>query len=188
MSKKIVSRVRATKFATDHDTKVILALEVNQRLLSKIQDKIEKSPALNGGFETLMFKVNNIENAQTQLVETVASINEAVFKPDDGLFARVKEVERISDNVENVNKIEKDVLEIKLWKNNEEKVLAKGVVETEENEKLAASHSIQLIELQKWKQRINSVTKWTMVTIATGITTLFGKLIYDFIVGHIKFV
>ena len=56
-------------------------------LLKNIYAKLDVSPALNGGFDKLLFNVDNIEKRQTQIIEKVDKIHEAIYDPDDGQTA-----------------------------------------------------------------------------------------------------
>ncbi len=158
--------------------------QVMEVLLS-LQQKVLASPALNGGFDTLLFKVDKIEESQVQMGVKVDSIHEAIYHPDEGLFARVKDVEHIKKKTENVEKLEKDVLILQQCAESEEKTVEKKAKLTEENEKLIRSHGDQLKELIEFKKRMCAIVKWGMVTIGGGLITGIVKLFYDFTSGHI---
>lgn len=64
------------------------------QLIADIQTKLFSSEALNGGFDTLMFKIDSVEKAQSVIVDKVNLIHDALYKPDNGLFARVKQTEQ----------------------------------------------------------------------------------------------
>ena len=85
----------------------------SERLLQNIQQKLEKSAALNGGFDKLLYKIEGIENSQNQIGTKVDKIHEAIYHPDDGLFARI--AANKSEQNENVTKIEKQVVELSTW-------------------------------------------------------------------------
>ena len=65
---------------------------INTSLNVKVSDALEKvnsAPVLNGGFETRIFKIDKIEESQGQIASKVDSIHDAIYNPDDGLFARI---------------------------------------------------------------------------------------------------
>jgi len=162
------------------------ALEKNQRMLAEIQDKMLHSPALNGGFDSLLNKVNKINDGQVEISSKLTSIHESIYHPDDGLFARVKMVEMAK--IEGFDKLEKEVFEINLWKIQEEKTKEKQIEEIEEREELLLQHDNQLKDVMEFKNKISSAFKWIIVSISTGGLGVLGKLIYDFFAGHIKFI
>lgn len=64
------------------------------KFLSRLEEKLD-APVLNGGFELLFQKVDNIE-------KSVDKLNEAVFNPEKGLFVRVQ-----TEKVETDHDVEK---------------------------------------------------------------------------------
>jgi hypothetical protein len=185
-------RPPASNYAEQIAVDATSALETNQRMLAEIQEKMLHSPALNGGFDTLLKTVNKIEDSQSQIVNKLTLIHDAIYHPDDGLFARVKMVEMAKS--EGLDKLEKEIFEIRVWKTNEEKIKEKQVKEDElffkqdeEREELLMQHDSQLKEVLDFKNKISSAFKWVAVSISTGGLGVLGKLIYDFFVGHVKF-
>lgn len=146
-----------------------VAGNINSRdILELLQQKIMNSPALNGGFDTLMLKIEGIEKCLGATGEKVDSIHEAVYHPDTGLFARVKSVEQ--------------------WRSAEEKAVEKEAKLNDEHEKLVRGHDDQLKELSKFKERSTAIVRWLVISLATGGAGLLGKLLFDFVSGHVKFV
>jgi hypothetical protein len=179
-----------TKLVDDEKQTLLDALKINHTLLTSVQEKLD-SPVLNGGFDTLMLKVDNIEQSQVRsnsqiehMTTKVDQVHEAVYHPDEGLFARVKKAELTrSDDVE---KLDRDMLELKIWKDTSEKTNVKESETNEENNKLVNVRNAQLDELVKWKNRVCKTAKWVLVTLAGGSATLMFKLIYDILSGHVS--
>lgn len=80
----------------DFEEHVTATLEAQDRMLERLEEKLEK-PVLNGGFDTLVTKVDRIEAATEQLREgqsgltkKVDAIHTAVYDPDTGLYQKVK--------------------------------------------------------------------------------------------------
>lgn len=149
-------------------------------------ERVLHSPVLNGGFNTLMVKVEGIQETQEKIGTKVDSIHEAIYHPDEGLFARVKSVE--VTKAEGVDKLEKDVLELKLWRGNSEKTTEHGAGIVDEHTKLVRTHDEQLRDLVRFRDRVMGVAKWLAVTLAAGGLTLVGKLIYDVLSKHLQYV
>ena len=93
---------------------------VSQRLLQNIQQKLEKSAALNGGFDKLLYKIDSIENSQNIIANKVDKIHDAIYDPDEGLFARMSANKVEQTNA--VNGIEKRSLKFQLGKIKKKKV------------------------------------------------------------------
>lgn len=194
MAKKIPRKTRTIpgQKRPGPDEQLRNALDASHQLLNEIQARVLNAPALNGGFDTLLYKVDKIEESQDKLVTKVDSIHEAVFHPDDGLFARVKNAENAKG--ENVDKLEKDMIELKIWKENEEKALEKDTRSTEVQEKTIKvledklkDQDVQIKALTDWKSKVSGIVRWGLVTLAGGGVTLIGKLLYDFLSGHISY-
>jgi hypothetical protein len=78
---------------------VTSTLSAQDRMLEKLDRKLEDAHVLNGGFDTLMKKVEKIESVQEQLgkcqeatSEKVTAIHTAIYDPEKGLYAKVKGV------------------------------------------------------------------------------------------------
>ena len=52
---------------------------VDQNLLHNIHHKLDNSPALNGGFDRLLYKIDGIEKSQVQIVEKVDKIYKELY-------------------------------------------------------------------------------------------------------------
>ena len=170
-------------------------IENSYRQILEMQGKILSAPAMNGGFTTLLYKVEKIEQNQTQIVEKVDQIHDVLYEPDNGLYARIKKVEnssisdeKVEEIEKNVEEIEKDVQEIKIWKSSTEKTSEKDEVKDDEKTKLLLQHENSIISLQNSIKKYNAIAKWLTVSVGGGLLSLLGKLIYDYIAGHIKFV
>ena len=155
-------------------------------VLNKLEQKICNSPALNGGFDTLMFKVEKIEESQEKIVVQVDSIHEAVYHPDDGLFARVKDIEHIKKKAESVDVLEKDILKLQQWHIIEEKSAEKRNMISDEHEKLVNTHDDDIKELIKFKNRVVAILKWAAGLLGGAALTGLGSLIYQAAVFYFK--
>ena len=168
--------------------KAINLIESNYQKILDMQDKILSAPAMNGGFTTLMYKIESIEESQTKLVQKVDQIHDVLYEPDNGLYARVKKVENDCASEETIESLEKDVQEIKIWKSSEEKIAVKDEEKDGKNDKLLLEHETTIRDLQDSISKYNAATKWVIVSLGGALVSLLGKLIYDFLSGHVKFI
>lgn len=89
------------------EERVEATLQAQDRMMSRIEEKLEK-PVLNGGFDTLVEKVEKIESmseatrdAQAAANTKIDAIHIAVYDPDKGLYMKVKDNTKW---IENANK------------------------------------------------------------------------------------
>ena len=152
----------------------------SERLLQNIQQKLEKSAALNGGFDKLLYKIEGIENSQNQIGTKVDKIHEAIYHPDDGLFARI--AANKSEQNENVTKIEKQVVELSTWQEHQIKSTTHFEKETNDflNKLQKLEHSVE--NMQHSKTLLFSGIKWFGAAVGGGILTLLFKLFSDFFI------
>ena len=48
---------------------------------------------LNGKIETMMHGINSVKDKQDEMADDICKIKEAVYNPDEGLYARLRELE-----------------------------------------------------------------------------------------------
>ena len=48
---------------------------------------------LNGKIETMMHGINSVKDKQDEMADDIVKIKEAVYNPDEGLYARLREFE-----------------------------------------------------------------------------------------------
>lgn len=94
---------RKSPWSESFEEKVIATLEVQDRLLERLEEKLER-PVLNGGFDRLVEKVDTIERVTSELSvgqdklrsnqdstgKKVDDIHTIVLDPNTGLYHRVK--------------------------------------------------------------------------------------------------
>lgn len=168
--------------------KTLEALEHNRMQIVEMQNKILSAPAMNGGFSTLMYKIEKIEQGQEQLVEKVDEIRDVMYDPDSGLYARIKNIENSTVDEKRIDSLEEEVRSIKSWKNLEEKSSEKEETHTADIEKKIEEHSEIIKDMKKWYERQAAATKWLAITVGTGLLGTMGKILYEFLTSHIKFV
>jgi DNA anti-recombination protein RmuC len=152
----------------------------SDRLLHVIQQKLEKSAALNGGFDKLLFKIDVIENNQVQMSEKVDKIHEAIYHPDDGLFARINKNK--ADQLDSISKLELHVLDVNSKQNLHEK--SAEDFEKSHSDLKERVHKIEHhIEASKQtKAYFSSIIKWLGPAGIGGLV----MLLLNFIFEHMK--
>lgn len=142
----------------------------NQRqTLSEIQKKLADSTALNGGFDTLLFKIDKIEQSQGNLVSKVDKIHEAIYDPQDGIFSKLSEYRL--NNTNEVNDVKQKITELQVWKIHAEKEDLKDDKAVE-----LATKKITILEnnvesLTKSKDTAWSFFRWIIVAVGGAAVT-----------------
>lgn len=144
-----------------------------RRLESKLLDALS-SPALNGGFDTLLSKVERIEESQGMLVSKVNDVHEAIYNPDDGLFARIKSAEA---------EREKDIVELQAWRESVNKDLLLDAEQDRELKEKVEKHELTIAELRLHRDRVVSMAKWFFVALGGGAITLLVNWLTTLIGG-----
>ena len=57
---------------------------------------------LNGKFERMLDNIEIVKEKQEEMAEDVAKIKEAVYNPDSGIYARIRELESFKRQVSKV--------------------------------------------------------------------------------------
>ena len=57
---------------------------------------------LNGKFERMMDNIEIVKDRQEEMAEDIAKIKEAVYNPDSGIYARIRELEGFKRQVSKV--------------------------------------------------------------------------------------
>jgi len=169
MNKKNNHRQHIDEDVEDRDERSV-------RLLRTINDKLDNSPALNGGFDRLLFKIDGIEKSQGQIVEKVDKIHEAIYHPDDGLFARI--AANKASQTESINRVEKQVDDLTEWKT-ETKAADEKIEKEADQVQLKLQHlEISVASMEKFQSIIMSSFKWIGAAIGGGLLTIIAKVLY----------
>lgn len=182
MSRKSLSNKNTSSSSTASARRREIELILEESLqgpLSELQRRILSVPALNGGFDKLTNQVDKID-------QHVESIHDAIYDPDKGLFARVKDVE--NSKLDGLDKLERDIVELQTWRDIEEKSIEKDAQITNERIQTIKTLELQVAELTQLKDRFLQIGRWVFVTVAGGAATILGKMIFDFISGHVQFI
>ena len=57
---------------------------------------------LNGKFERMMDNIEIVKDKQEEMAEDIAKIKEAVYNPDSGIYARIRDLESFKSQVSKV--------------------------------------------------------------------------------------
>ncbi len=142
-----------------------------ERLISEIHGKLDGA-AFNGGFESLVQNVSNIEKTQREMLYKMDEVHKVIYEPDDGLFARVKRVETIHDK--ELSPLREGLASLKEWK--EEMTAKDGPIAQ------SAKDSVQVAELAAWKKRIVGIA--LAAAGSTGLMLI--KSIYEVVKDHVS--
>jgi hypothetical protein len=143
--------------------------------LDEIHKKISSSAALNGGFDTLLFKIDKIEQSQGQLVSKVDKIHEAIYDPKEGIVSQLAD-HKLESTVR-LNEIKTDIAALDSWKKNHEKDDIKDEKVVTEASSKVANLEKSVETLVRHKNNAAGILKWFAVAIGGGIITLiFGWL------------
>lgn len=152
----------------------------SQRLLQNIQQKLNKSAVLNGGFDRLFYKIDSIEANQTAIASKVDKIHEAIYDPDEGLFARITNNKALQN--ESIADVEKQVGELNVWKEQKEKSIEDVEEKSEKiNEKIVNIENT-IDNLNHFKGITIGTAKWFLAAVGGGVATIVFKVLYDFVI------
>lgn len=168
------------------DSKKSSSKELEDLMLEKVVDAL-KSPALNGGFDTLLHKVDNIERTQIlttkhidelckvqdQLTKAIDRMTNSIYDPDDGLYARQKSSEAASTAM---------LVELKSWQEN---VVKEAMRNNRDDEKLhekvvlyeekTRSNEAKIDQIIKYHNVVKSGSKWILAALIGGLITWFFR-------------
>ena len=150
-----------------------LSSKAKSLALDEINKKLNSSAALNGGFDTLLYKIDKIEQSQGQLVSKVDKIHDAIYDPTDGIFSRLSEYKL--ENTNKVNEVTQSITELQLWKEvkDKEEVKEEQVVDKTKSKISELEKSVE--SLMRNKNNTWAVMKWFMVALGGGMITLLVK-------------
>ena len=138
--------------------------------LDAIHQKITGAAALNGGFDTLLYKIDKIEQGQGHLVSKIDKLHDAIYDPTDGIFVKLAE-HKLESEIK-LNEIANNVSEINFWKQHREKEEIKDE-QFVDNANIKLNYlENSLVSLNQSKERAWSILKWFLAAIGGGIVTL----------------
>ncbi len=172
--KLIARRGKMTKKpSTNVNNEVFRVLEDTQRTLETIREL----PALTGGFNALMSKIDDLQESQNKLIDEVTAIRLAIYDPDEGIYARIKN----SANQERVEEVEKAVTSLSVWKDGTEKNVEAAL----NTEKIVATQQNDINSLKKFKETTYDVLKKIGIGAIGAGLTLVCKIVYVILTEHI---
>lgn len=144
------------------------------QMLSTIHAKVTQSAALNGGFERLSAKIDRIEETQHKTNEVVDDIHTAIYDPDQGLYARLKDTDNSRSN--ELRRLDKEMSEI-------EETDEKHERKFEEHDKRFSDMEKKVADALTLANRIKRILAITGGALLTGGV----KYLYDILGHHIVF-
>lgn len=152
-----------------------------RNMLLIIQKKVLGSPALNGGFDTLIHKMDNLEKRQDKIIESVDEIHEAIYNPDEGLFARIRDAEESKTG--EIHVLNTEIIALKLRQEIDNRDHVKEFEHDKDLMKLIESLKSDVVDMK----RGYAIFKWLGITFCSGIIVATIKAFYDYIIQHVKF-
>lgn len=146
-----------------------------QDVLADIHKKIFNSSALNGGFDSLMFNIEKIEQNQAQLFVKIDKIHEAIYEPKDGLITKINNVNL--ETLKKINETDQKLVEVSVWKSHKNKESEKLEEFVDESEQKINILQNNVDDLVKRKNNVSSIINWVIVAISGGSLTLLFKWI-----------
>ena len=172
MNKKINHRKIVETYVNDDSRE-----ESSSRLLQGIHHKLDNSPALNGGFDRLLYKIDGIEKSQGQIVEKVDTIHAAIYHPDDGLFARIAANKVLQ--ADSTNKIAQQVDLFDNWKNRIDSAEEACEKEADQLQLRLQQLEISIVGLEKFQSLTLSMAKWFGAALGGGLLTVLVKIVFN---------
>lgn len=160
-----------------------------QKMVETIAKKINGSPALNGGFDRMLIIVEHIQEKQDETNEKISRIHDGLYEPDEGLYARVKDVENTTQDFS--KKLDQHALVDEKLQVNLNDTLKKLNERTEEiNKKIETTIKLKKIageDLEKLDQMFKAKNIWLNIwsksawLIGGGILAAVGKTVWELI-------
>lgn len=89
----------------------------DRELLEQIGKKIFNSSVLNGGFDKLVYTVDQVKIKQEEAVEKIEELSVALYQPKDGIYSKVQAIEHdlsvLKETKEKSKSLHKDVEDTK---------------------------------------------------------------------------
>lgn len=130
----------------------------------------------------ILHKMDRIEEGQGETIKKLDALHTAIYEPDEGLFARIKA---------NATVAERRAIDIEQRcqaLDNRFAQAEKNTVKDDEKLKKLDDSSTKVEDLVKWKTTINTALKWLVAAMITGSGGLLAKLLYDWVLGHVRVV
>lgn len=163
----------AKKPVTNTNVEVLRVLEDTQKTL----EKISELPAFTGGFSTMMSKLDGLQESQNQLIDDVKAIRTAIYDPDEGIYARIKNAAEEA----RVEEVEKSVSQLTSWKDAAEKNVELIAL----TERAVAAQQVEIESLKKFKTTTYDVLKKVGIGAIGAGVALIGKIVYVIVTGNV---
>ena len=149
----------------------------NEHLLTLVLEtvkQIQKSPALNGGFDRLVVAVDNIKDRLDTNTGVITKIHDGLYDPKGGLYSQVKTVEtnQVTDQ-QNFDDLQDEVEKLSAHEAKHDTT----VEVTDKLKKLAGEDLAELAATLKIRKTLDKIF-WMVVV---GTIGAFSKGIWEFI-------
>lgn len=147
--------------------------------LEELIKQLQKNTGVNQNtFDTLLHKVDKIEEAQGIIVRKVDEVHHTLYHPDTGVFSRLQEIDSTVRRNQDVVNVKLETVSSKQLEASSELEEHFDISEVKEKRMITLEHRVD--ELTTWRDKFNKHTKWFIFTILGSVIGLTFKLLYDY--------
>ena len=175
-------------------------MTLRQKSLKKNDDDIarelsESLPVLSNSLTRMLDELGNVKEMMSEIKTKLAEYHDAIYDPDDGLYARIKKIEsdknhvtatiekKLSDFNEFKIQIEEDLSVFKDKTDTKSiEIFEANVQKTRDIERLIEDYNTRMVLLERWQENALSIVKKTLYALASLTSGVLIKIIYDIIV------
>lgn len=156
-----------------------IKMPTNDLVLMEIRDTLKKAPALNGGFDKLTIKIDNIESKQEEINDSLSEIRKALDEPKEGIHARLLLLEKVDENVEKtfetLKKADEEFIKDFKVTLSEMNNISNEMGTVRQLKKLVGDNLEELDGLVKFRKNFDKLY-WLLVA---GVVTTVIKIVFD---------
>ena len=161
-------------------------------MVEQIASKINNAPALNGGFDKMLIIMEHVQDKQEETSSKVDQIYDGLYKPDDGLYARVRTVQTFTNGLE--KQLEEHTVADKASHtelfDNLKKLIETDVVHDKQLETTLKLKKIAGEDLERLHSVLQVKTIWTNIwgkvawLVLGSVLAAIGKTIWETLSHH----
>jgi cation transport regulator ChaB len=129
----------------------------------------------NSAVETLLHKIDRIEQSQGQLVSSTSRITEAIYDPSEGIFAKL--ASQKLESFQQFSQLDTKLAEVSAWKQFHDAASSESEEKREKTASKVAELETSIAAIKKSREMVWAVTKWVLVAIGGGAVTLAFKYV-----------
>lgn len=129
----------------------------------------------NSAVETLLHKIDRIEQSQGQLVNSTTKITDAIYDPSEGIFAKL--AAQKLESYQQFSQLDTKMASVTAWQQFHDKSTADEDDKREKVDTKLAELSTSVESMKKSRALVWGITKWVLVALGGGGITLAFKYI-----------